>query len=152
MLIFSLKYAKFIFSFMKSVKKQWKDRLEGELEEIDTQNGRINQQQVWFISYIKFQKDTLIILSVSTRNPPRTHQGLFWAIFWQKRTKQWFFRPDLNIWRAGNTSNLISLLEICRSFQLIHHWRTTQCFRRRKINSNCDHKSSFLGYFHLIND
>ena len=56
---------------MKNMKKQWKDCLEGAHEEIDTQYGRINQQQVWSISYLKFQKDTLIILSVSTRNPPR---------------------------------------------------------------------------------
>ena len=56
---------------MKNMKKQWKDCLEGEHEEIDTQYGRINQQQVWSISYLKFQNDTLIILSVSTRNPPR---------------------------------------------------------------------------------
>ena len=41
---------------MKNMKKQWKDCLEGEHEEIDTQYSRINQQ-VWSISYLKFQKD-----------------------------------------------------------------------------------------------
>ena len=70
---------------MKNMKKQWKDCLEGEHEEIDTKNGKNNQQQVWSISNVKFQKDTLIILSVSTRNPPRTQQDLFWAISWQKK-------------------------------------------------------------------
>ena len=111
---------------------------------------RNNQQQVQSISYLKLQKDMVNILLVSTTNPPQTHQGVFWAIFWQKRTKHWFSGPDLNIWRAGNISNLISILEICHSFHPIHHWQTTKCFRRRKINSNCDHKSSFFDYFILL--
>ena len=140
-------------SFMKNMKKQWKDCLEGEHEEIDTQNCRINQQQVWLIWYIRFQKETLIILSVSNRNPPRTPPRPVLSNFQSKKKKknQWFSWPDLKIWRAGNTTNLISLLEICRNFQLIHHWWTTSYFRRRKINSNCDHKSSFFGYFHFKN-
>ena len=87
----------------------------------------------------------------ATETHQEPHQGLFWAISGQKRKKQWFSRPDLKIWRAGNTADLISLLEICRNFQLIHHWWTTSYFRRRKINSNCDHKSSFFGYFHFKN-
>ena len=58
-------------SSIKNTNKHWKDCPEGQHKEIDTQNGRINQQQVWSISYLKFQNDTLIILSVSTRNPPR---------------------------------------------------------------------------------
>ena len=103
------------FLLWKTWKINKKDCLEGEHEEIDNQNGRINQQQVWSISYIKFQKDWII----STKNPPRTHQGLFWAFFWQKRTKQWFSRPELKIWRPGNTTNLISWLKICRNFQYI---------------------------------
>ena len=80
---------------------------------------------------------------------PDTHQEstMFWAISWQKRTKQWFSR----FWKAENTTNLISLLKICHNFQLKHHWWTTLYFRRRKNNSNCDLKSSFLGYFHFKN-
>ena len=56
------------------MKKQQKYCLEGECEEIDTQNGRNNQQQ-------------------------ETHQEPTKACFEQfsgKRTKQWVFRPDLN--------------------------------------------------------
>ena len=128
--------------------KTWKNNkktvIKIKCEEIDTQNGRNNQQQI-------SKGYTHHILLVSTRNPLKTHQGMFWAIFWQKRTKQWFFRPDLKIWRAGNKADLISLLEICPSFQLMHHWQTTWYFRRRKINSDCDHKSSFFGYFHFTN-
>ena len=133
--------------FMKNMKKQWKDCLEGEHEEIDTQYGRINQQQVWSISYLKFQKDTLIILSVSTRKPPRRVLSNFQA----KKNKAMVSMPDWKIWRAGNTTNFISLLEICSNFQLIHHWWTTLYFRRRKINSNCDHKGLFFGYLHYKN-
>ena len=43
------------------MKKQQKYCLEGECEKIDTQNGSNNQQQVQSISYLKFQKDTLVI-------------------------------------------------------------------------------------------
>ena len=91
------------------------------------------------------------IHSLYCQSAPETHQGVFWAISWQKRTKQWFSMPDRKIWRAGNTTNFISLLEICSNFQLIHHWWTTLYFRRRKINSNCDHKGLFFGYFHYKN-
>ena len=59
---------------MQKMKKQQKYCLEGECEEIDTQNGRNNQQQ-------------------------ETHREPTKACFEQfsgKRTKQWFFRPDLN--------------------------------------------------------
>ena len=48
------------------MKKQQKDCLENECEEIDTQNGRNNQQQI-------SKGYTHHILLVSTRNPPRTH-------------------------------------------------------------------------------
>ena len=133
--------------FMKNMKKQWKDCLEGEHEEIDTQYGRINQQQVWSISYLKFQKDTLIILSVSTRNPPRRVLSNFQA----KKNKAMVSMHDRKIWRAGNTTNFISLFEICSNFRPIHHWWTTSYFRRRKINSNCDHKGLFFAYFHYKN-
>ena len=95
------------------------------------------------------------IHSLYFRSATETHQEPHQACFEQfpvkKKKKQWFSRPDLKIWRAGNTTNLISLLEICRNFQLIHHWWTTSYFRRRKINSNCDHRSSFFGYFHCKN-
>ena len=46
MLIFLLKYATFTICFMKNMKKQPEDYLEGKHEEIDPQNGRNNQQQV----------------------------------------------------------------------------------------------------------
>ena len=52
------------------MKKQQKYCLEGECEEIDPQNGRNNQQQVQSISYLKFQKDTLVIYCWSA---PETH-------------------------------------------------------------------------------
>jgi hypothetical protein len=50
-----------------SKKKQQNDC---EQEVIDTQNGRNNQQQVQYISYLKLQKDMVNILLVSTKNPP----------------------------------------------------------------------------------
>ena len=62
------------------MKKQQKDCLENECEEIDTQNGRNNQQQVRSISYLKFQKDILIIYCWSA---PKTHQEPTKACFEQ---------------------------------------------------------------------
>ena len=56
------------------MRKQQKNCLDGDYEEIDTQNDRNNQQQVRYVSYLKFQKN---ILLVSTRNPLRIHQGMF---------------------------------------------------------------------------
>ena len=85
MLIFSLRYAKFIYSFVKNIKKQQKYYLENECEEIDTQNGRNNQQQVRSILYLKFQKDTLVIYCWSA---PETHREPTKACFEQFSGKE----------------------------------------------------------------
>ena len=83
---------------------------------------------------------------------PDTHQESNKACFKQSPGKKEQSNGFLGLtWtRAGNTSNLISILEICHSFHPIHHWQTTKYFRRRNINSNCDHKSSFFDYFILL--
>ena len=59
------------------MRKQQKDCLEGDCKEIDAQNDRNNQQQVRSVSSQISKEYTHYILLVSTRNPPRTHQGMF---------------------------------------------------------------------------
>ena len=122
--------------------KQQKNCLEGEREEIGTWNCKIINSKCEPSHISNFKR---IILSVSTRNPPRRVLSNFQA----KKNKAMVSMHDRKIWRAGNTTNFISLFEICSNFRPIHHWWTTLYFRRRRNNSNCDLKSSFLGYFHF---
>ena len=83
-----------------------------------------------------------------TKNPTRPVLSNFLA---KKEHSNGFpCRSDLKIWRAGNTTNLILQLEICRNFQLIHRWWTTSYFRRRKNNNNCDHKSSLTIFEYTV--
>ena len=62
------------------MRKQQKDCLEGDCKEIDAQNDRNNQQQVRSVSYLKFQKNILIIYCWSA---PETHQEPTKACFEQ---------------------------------------------------------------------
>ena len=66
------------------MKKQQKYCLEGEGEEIDTQNGRNNQQQVWSISYLKFKR----LHSLYCLSAPETHQESTKACFEQSSGKK----------------------------------------------------------------
>ena len=67
------------------MRKQQKDCLEGDCKEIDAQNDRNNQQQVRSVSYLKFQKNILIIYCWSA---PETHQESTKACFDQSRGKK----------------------------------------------------------------
>ena len=62
------------------MRKQQKDCLEGDCEEIDAQNDRNNQQQVRSVSYLKLQKNILIIYCWSA---PETHREPTKACFEQ---------------------------------------------------------------------
>ena len=48
-----------IYIFLYEKYEKTIDCLEGGHEEIDSQNCKINQQQLWSNSYLKFQKDIL---------------------------------------------------------------------------------------------
>ena len=67
------------------MRKQQKDCLEGDCKEIDAQNDRNNQQQVRSISYLKFQKNILIIYCLSA---PETHREPTKACFEQFSDKK----------------------------------------------------------------
>ena len=62
------------------MRQQQKNCLDGDYEEIDTQNDRNNQQQVRSVSYLKFQKNILIIYCWSA---PETHREPTKACFEQ---------------------------------------------------------------------
>ena len=62
------------------MRKQQKDCLEGDCKEIDAQNDRNNQQQVRSVSFLKFQKNILIIYCWSA---PETHREPTKACFEQ---------------------------------------------------------------------
>ena len=141
-----------MFCFIKSMKNNKKIVLKVNMKKLTLKIAELISNKCDWYDISDFKRRHSLYFRSATETHQEPHQGLFWAISSQKRKKKhWFSWPDLKIWRAGNTTNLISLLEICRNFQLIHHWWTTSYFRRRKINSNCDHKSSFFGYFHFKN-
>ena len=66
-------FAKFVFSWVKIMKKKLKDCLEGEHKKTDAQNCRNNQQHVWSNSYLKFKKDIQCGLAAA-EDLPETHQ------------------------------------------------------------------------------
>ena len=138
-----------MFCFIKSMKNNKKIVLKVNMKKLTLKIAELISNKCDWYDISDFKRIHSLYFRSATETHQEPHQGLFWAIFWQKRTKQWFSRPDLKIWRAGNTTNLISRLEICRNFQLIHHWWTTSYFRKRKLLEIVIIKAHFLGTFIL---